>query len=224
MTHSNRFPIRRYLTLGAAALALMSGTAAQAHCDTLDGPVVSEARKALDSGNVNLVLGWVQKQHEGEIRNAFYKAVAVRKANAGAKDLADMYFFETLVRVHRAGEGAPYTGLKPAGEIEPAIAAADKSIEAGKLDPVGKMVIEQVEHGLHKQFEAVATKKKYNPNDVVAARAYVGAYVTYVHYVEGLYNAAAAPGGEHAQRAQHVQDGPAAPQHSPATKAAGHAH
>ncbi|HXD42822.1 MAG TPA: DUF6448 family protein [Ramlibacter sp.] len=224
MTRSNRLPLRRYLTLAAAALALTWGTAAQAHCDTLDGPVVSQARKALDSGNVNLVLGWVQKKDEAEIRNAFQKAVAVRKANGGAKELADMYFFETLVRVHRAGEGAPYTGLKPAGEIEPPIAAADKSIETGKLEPVGKMVIEQVEHGLHQQFEAVARKKTYNPNDVGAARAYVGAYVTYVHYVEGLYNAAASAGGEHAQHAQPVQDGPAAPQHSPATKAAGHAH
>ena len=224
MTRSNRFPLRRYLTLAAAALALTWGTAAQAHCDTLDGPVVSEARKALDSGNVNLVLGWVQKKDEAEIRHAFQKAVAVRKANTGAKDLADMYFFETLVRVHRAGEGAPYTGLKPAGEIEPPIAAADRSIETGKLEPVGKMVIKQVESGLHKQYEAVAAKKKYNPNDVAAARAYVGAYVTYVHYVEGLYNAAAVAGGEHAHHAQHVQNGAEASQPSPATEAPGHAH
>ena len=224
MPRSNRFPLRRYFTLAAAAVALTWGTAAQAHCDTLDGPVVSEARKALDTGNVNLVLGWVQKKDEAEIRNAFQKTVAVRKANAGAKDLADMYFFETLVRVHRAGEGAPYTGLKPAGEIEPPIAAADKSIETGKLEPVGKMVMEQVEHGLHQQFDAVVAKKKYSPNDVAAQRAYVGAYVTYVHYVEGLYNAAAKAGGEHAQHAQAAPDAPAAPQHKPAAKAGGHAH
>lgn len=224
MTRSSRLPLRRYLTLAAAAVALTWGTAAQAHCDTLDGPVVSEARKALDTGNVNLVLGWVQKKDEAEVRNAFQKAVVVRKTNAGAKELADTYFFETLVRVHRAGEGAPYTGLKPAGEIEPAIAAADKSIETGKLEPVGKMVLGRVEQGLHQQFESVAAKKKYSPNDVSAARAYVGAYVTYVHYVEGLYNAAATNGGEHAQHTAPVQDGPAAPQHSPATKAAGHAH
>lgn len=197
MTHPQRFPIRRYFTFAAAAVALTWGTAAQAHCDTLDGPVVSEARRALDSGNVNLVLGWVQKKDEAGIRAAFEKAVAVRKGGAGAKELAETYFFETLVRVHRAGEGAPYTGLKPAGRIEPPVAAADKSIETGKLEPVAKMAMERVEHGLHKNFEAVAAKKKYDPNDVAAARAYVGAYVTYVHYVEGLYNAAAAAGGGH---------------------------
>jgi hypothetical protein len=181
----------------AATVALAWGSTAQAHCDTLDGPVVNEARKALDTGNVNLVLGWVQKKDETEIRNAFNKASNVRKTSAPAKELADHYFFETLVRVHRAGEGAPYTGLKPAGEIEPPIAAADKSIETGKLEPVAKLVKERMEQGLHQQFDSVAAKKKYSPNDVAAARAYVDAYVEYVHYVERLYDAAAIAGGAH---------------------------
>jgi hypothetical protein len=197
MTTVNRFPFRRYLTLVAAAVALSWGTAAQAHCDSLDGPVISQARNALETGNVNLVLGWVQEKDEPEIRNAFQKTVAVRNTNAATKELADSYFFETLVRVHRASEGAPYTGLKPAGEIEPAIAAADKSIETGKLEPVAKLVTQRVENGLHKEFEAVASKRKYNPNDVAAARSFVGAYVEYVHYVERLYDAAALPAAEH---------------------------
>lgn len=195
----NRIPFRRSFAVIAAVAALSWGTAAQAHCDTLDGPVVGQARKALDTGNVNLVLGWVQKKDESEVRSAFQKSVAVRKTGGAAKDLADTYFFETLVRVHRAGEGAPYTGLKPAGEIEPAIAAADKSIETGQLEPVAKLVIDRTKEGLHGQFDAVAAKKKYNPNDVAAARAYVGAYVEYVHYVERLYNAAGNPETAHAQ-------------------------
>jgi len=106
------------------AVALAWSASASAHCDTLDGPVVSAARKALDSGNVNLVLVWVQKDDDAELRDAFQRARNVRKAGGEAKELADLYFFETLVRVHRAGEGAAYTGLKPAGAIEPPVAAA----------------------------------------------------------------------------------------------------
>jgi hypothetical protein len=210
----NRIPFRRSFAVIAAAVALTWGTAAQAHCDTLDGPVVSEARKALDTGNVNLVLGWVQKKDEAEIRGAFQNASAVRKTSPAAKELADTYFFETLVRVHRAGEGAPYTGLKPAGEIEPAIAAADKSIETGKLEPVAKMVIDRTKEGLHKHFDTVMAKKKYNPTDVAAGRAYVGAYVEYVHYVERLHDAAGT--------AQHPAH--ASPAEPAAHKGGGHAH
>jgi hypothetical protein len=183
-------PLRRSIIAVAAAFAFGWTAAAQAHCDTLDGPVVEAARKALDTNNPNLVLAWVQKGDEAEIRHAFQKASAVRKAGGDAKALADQYFFETLVRVHRAGEGAPYTGLKPAGKPEPAIAAADKAIETGKLEPVAKLVTERVHKGLDKQFHEVVSKKKYSPNDVAAGRAYVGAYVEYVHYVERLYDAA----------------------------------
>ena len=199
MTTVNRIPFRRPLAILAAAVALSWGTAAQAHCDTLDGPVVSTARTALETGNINPVLGWVQKGDEAEIRNAFQKASTVRKTNAAAKDLADTYFFETLVRVHRAGEGAPYTGLKPAGQVHPAIAAADKAIDTGKLEPVARLVTERTQKGLHKQFDAVMAKKNYNLNDVAAGRQYVGAYVEYTHYVERLYDAAGTGGPGHGE-------------------------
>jgi hypothetical protein len=185
-----RSPYSKFFGIVLAATAFAWGTAAQAHCDTLDGPVVEQGRKALDSGNVNLVLGWVQKQDEAEVRKSFERAAAVRKQGGTARELADHAFFETLVRVHRAGEGAPYTGLKPAGQIEPAVAAADKSIASGQLKPVARMVMERAEQGLHQKFDAVQATRKYNPNDVEAARAYVKAYVDYVHYVERLHESA----------------------------------
>ena len=185
------------LTVSIAALFAWA-VPASAHCDTLDGPVVSAARKALDTGDINLVLAWTQKKDDKEIRNAFDKARAVRKAGGQAKELADAYFFETLVRVHRAGEGAPYTGLKPAGEIEPGIAAADRAIATGKLEPVADMITKRTQAGLHQQFERVMATRSYGPNNVDAARAHVSAYVQYVHYVEGLYNAAGASAAERA--------------------------
>jgi hypothetical protein len=175
----------------AAALATVAlgwTAPAVAHCDTLDGPVVAAARKALDTGNVNLVLIWVQKRDDAEIRNHFQKTVAVRKAGGQGKELADMYFFETLVRLHRAGEGAGYTGLK-SGPVEPPIAAADKSLETGQLKEVANLIAKRMEKGLHGHFEDVIKKKKYSPNDVAAGRAFASAYVEYTHYVERLYDA-----------------------------------
>lgn len=172
-----------------AALALGWTAPASAHCDTLDGPVVAAARQALDTGNVNLVLIWVQQRDDAEIRNHFQRTIAVRKTGAQARELADMYFFETLVRLHRAGEGAGYTGLKPAGRIAPPIAAADKSLESGKLEGVAKLIFERMEQGLHRTFEDMMEKRKYNPSDVDAGRAFASAYVEYTHYVERLYDA-----------------------------------
>lgn len=163
----------------------------QAHCDGLDGPVVTTARKALETGNVNLVLIWVQKKDEAEVTRAFREALAVRKLSAEAKALADRYFFETLVRIHRAGEGAPYTGLKPAGrDLGPAIPAADRALETGSVEALMKLLTESTEDGLRGHFHVALSKKRFQPDDVQGGREYVEAYVSFVHYVEHLYEAA----------------------------------
>ena len=195
--------IRKCL-MGLALAALAFSPLAGAHCDTLDGPVVAAARKALDSGNPAPVLAWVRKDDEAQIRAAFDRARAVRKAGGEARELADMYFFETLVRVHRAGEGADYTGLKPPGRIEPPVAAADRAIADGKLPPLAQLVAARMEKGLHAHFDDVMAKRKHDPNDIAAARAYASAYVEFVHYVERLYGAAETLAPQHAQAPAHA--------------------
>ena len=184
--------------LGVLAVAVLGIQVAFAHCDGLDGPVVKAAQSALQTGNVNLVLVWVQQKDEPEIRAAFQQALVVRKQSSEAQALADRSFFETLVRIHRAGEGAPYTGLKPAGrDLGPAIPAADKALETGAVGPLQDLLATAVQHGLKEHFEALRTLRGYDPNDVAAGRRYVQAYVEYIHYVERLHEAATAAAEGH---------------------------
>jgi hypothetical protein len=180
---------------GGALIAFAAG-----HCDTLDGPVIKLARRALESGNVNLVLPWVREQDEPEIREAFSHALAVRKLGGEARALADRHFFETLVRVHRAGEGAPFTGLKPAGmDPGPAVPAADRALEDGSVDAVVRLLTDAVRKGVHEHFHRAVHHKDFEVDDVHAGREYVEAYVPYVHYVEKLWDAANAEAhAEHA--------------------------
>lgn len=165
-----------------------------AHCDTMDGPVVKAAQKALETGDVNLVLIWVQPNDESAIRKAFEKTLNIRKLSPKAKDLADMYFFETLVRIHRAGEGVPYTGLKPAGsEVHPGIAAADEAIEKGSSDKLLRNISKMVDEGIKERFAKLAKAKSYHTDDLEGGRRYVGEYVTFIHYIEQLYQVASEP-------------------------------
>ena len=175
-----------------------------AHCDGMDGPVITAAKQALESGDVNPVLIWVSKKDEAELTKAFQKTLTVRKLNPEAKELADMYFFETLVRIHRAGEGEPYTGIKPAGQdLGPAIPAADKAIMDGKLEPLYKILTNKIHDGLHDRFKEVMKKKGFKKDDVAAGREFVEAYVPFVHYVETIYDAAAKGGGHgHSREAE----------------------
>lgn len=193
--------VARLLTLSmplVILVALLSPSAALAHCDGLDGPVVKAARQALETGNVNLILIWVQKQDESEIREVFEKTLAVRKLSPEAKDLADLHFFETLVRLHRAGEGAPYTGLKPAGrDLGPAIPAADQAIASGSAESLSKLLTESVRAGILKRFGEVVERRDFDKDDIEKGRGYVRAYVEFVHYVERLHEAAEQPAHGH---------------------------
>lgn len=178
-----------------AALALQPSPAL-AHCDAMDGPVVQAAQVALAKNDVGLVLRWVPSDQEAAIRAAFARTIAVRALGADARTLADTWFFETLVRVHRAGEGAPFDGLKPAGHIEPFMVNVDRSLETGSMDTVLTEVTTNVTHGVRERFARARDARGRADQSVEAGRAYVAAYVDYLHYVEALY-LAGAKGEEH---------------------------
>ena len=193
-------------TIGVVAVIIwvVAPRSSRAHCDTLDGPVVKDARIALSKGDVTSLLKWVVKEDEKEIQTAFQKTLAVRKLNPEAKDLADMYFFETLVRIHRAAEGAPYTGLKSSvADLDPAVAAADKALESGSVDELAKEISHTIENGIRQRFQQALEAKKHNDASVEAGRKYVEAYVQFVHYVERLHqHAIGAVPHENAEKAE----------------------
>jgi hypothetical protein len=188
----NRGIIRTSLALFASiGLTVLFSAPAYAHCDGMDGPVVKAAQEALAKSDVNLVLIWVGKNDEAEIRRAFDQTVIVRKQSPQAKELADVYFFETFVRIHRAGEGAPYTGLKPAGrDLGPAIPAADEAVKSGDVTPLTNLLVEKMRAGLLDRYKKTMAAKSFKIQDVEAGREYIEAYVTYIHYVEEMYEAA----------------------------------
>ncbi|HLN98732.1 MAG TPA: DUF6448 family protein [Pyrinomonadaceae bacterium] len=184
----------RYIAYWVTAPAVLFGIllftphAARAHCDTMDGPVVKAAQKALATGNANLVLIWVQKKDEAQIKERFRQTLAVRRLNREARNLADNYFFETLVRLHRAGEGEPYTGIEPAGtDLGPVIPLADKALQDGSPEALLKLFATPAQADIQMRLQDVKARKNFNENDVEAGREFVKAYVSFMHYVEHLY-------------------------------------
>jgi hypothetical protein len=171
-------------------VGLVASRPAEAHCDTMNGPVVAAAQAALRAGDVTPVLKWVREDYEPEVRAAFARTLKVRAAGGDARQLADTYFFETLVRLHRAGEGAPYTGLKPAGtEPDPAIAGADTALEKGSVDGLVRMIDSEVAVGIRRRFERARDARNSAGGSVAAGREYVEAYVQLMLYVEQLHAA-----------------------------------
>lgn len=184
------------------SLTIWTGTAS-GHCDTMDGPVIQDARKALDAKDVTPVLKWVKQKDEKEVRTAFARALSAKGTKNA--DAAENKFFATLIKIHRTGEGAPFTGLKPAGEVEPAVAEADKALAGGSSDALVKMVTDDVAAGIRKRYDHAAAAYRRKDESVEKGREYVEAYIEYTHYVERLHLDATSKGAhdEHAKGSKH---------------------
>lgn len=182
-----RMVVRVLLAAAASVvLALAMPRPARAHCDTMDGPTVADGRRALESGNANVALKWVDADHESELQVAFDLARRVRGLGDDARELADRYFLETLVRLHRAGEGEPYTGIRPSGiAIDEKVVAADRAIAEESLAPLEPLVSGDELPELRERFERVLATKDFDVDDLAAARGYIAAYVAFFHLAEG---------------------------------------
>jgi hypothetical protein len=175
-------------SVSLAALLFCAPAIVFAHCDTMDGPVVADGRTALEKADITPALKWVKKEIEPELKVAFDKAITERSKGEQEKAKADMEFFEALVKLHRQGEGATFTGLKPAGtDLGLAVTGADKALENGSADSLVQLLTEEVNKGVRERFNNVFEKKKHAQESVEAGRDFVQAYVAFIHYVEGLY-------------------------------------
>lgn len=193
----------KMLTFAIVAAGVLFGVqSAQAHCDSLDGPVAKAVQKALDNGNLNPVLAYAPATAEAEIRAAFEKSRKVRVLGAEARTLADQAFMETVIRLHRAGEGATYTGLKPAGiDYGPVIPAAEHAVETGDLAKLKAVLMEKIEHALHERLAHVRELKKapLEPKtaaEVPPSRERISAELGFITFAENLHQAALGKGAE----------------------------
>lgn len=180
------------LALAVGAIIFSQPAPASAHCDSVNGPVVTAAQAALEQGDVKLVLPYVKPEAEAELTAAFQHTLEVRQLGAEAQELADHYFFETAVRLHRQGEGAAYTGLKTETDHGPALAAADEALETGSLDTVYSVLDQAIQQGVAEKYEAVQAARTLatEENTVEAQRERAEAELIFEKYVYELYTAA----------------------------------
>ena len=205
MTRIARFPRRTVLPFAPLLLTLLLPARLLAHCDSVGGPVAADVRAALAAGDPAAVLKWVGPSKEAELREAFARTLSVRKAGDDARALADTWFLETAVRLHRSSEGAPYTGLKPAGGEPAFIAKVEGALDAGSIDEFARLVGEHASAGVKARFATALSARREAGKGVAEGRAWVAAYVDLIHYVEAVVGAVHAEAGHaHAPAPAHA--------------------
>ena len=182
------------------AIAMLAGTPAFAHCDSYDGPTVKDALKALETNNVNLVLKWVRVSQEPEIIALFNKTYSLRKGDKEVYAIVEKHFLETLVRLHREMEGAPFTGLKPAGTTKKIVQLSDQALESKNVDDFLVKLNTHIGTVIKEKYEKVVALDKVKNDSPAKGREYVEAYVDYTHTIEAIHDIAEQSGGHSAHK------------------------
>ena len=191
-TQANKIQIKGFKTNFIVALTSMLlifySLTVSAHCDSYDGPVIKDAVKALESNNVNLVLKWITVEQEKEITSLFNKTYALKSGDKEVYEIVEKYFFETLVRLHRETEGAPYTGLKPAGSTKQIIQMTDTALQEEDIEGFIIKLDNHLNKVVQKKYQKVAELYKVKDNSVAEGRAFVAAYVDYTHTIAAIHD------------------------------------
>ena len=169
-------------------LMLFAALPASSHCDSYDGPVIKDATKALETNNVNLVLKWITVEQESEITSLFNKTYALKSGDKEVYKIVEMHFFETLVRLHRETEGAPYTGLKPAGSTKQIIQMTDTALQEEDIEGFIINLDNHLNIVVQEKYQKVAELYKVKDNSVSEGRAFVAAYVDYTHTIAAIHD------------------------------------
>jgi hypothetical protein len=170
----------------AASLAFAS--VSFAHCDSMDGPVVKDAQHAIAAKDITRVLKWISPEDQAEVARVFKTTIDIREKGDEVQKVADTYFFESLVRIHRKSEGEGFTGLKPAGSAEPPIVAADKALADGDIDKLADKISTAVRGGIVARFRDAYEKKKRADDTVEEGREFVESYIQFTHFVEAIHH------------------------------------
>ncbi len=179
-----------FILTGIFTLMLMfwMPTGASAHCDSYDGPTVKDGLKALETNNPDLVLKWIDKEQEQEIIPLFEKTYSLKDGDPEVYEIVRKHFLETLVRLHRETENAPYTGLKPAGTTKKIIQMSDQALEEGDAGQLIESLNGHIANVVRGKYEKAARLEKVKNESPEQGRQYVKAYVDYTHTLEAIHD------------------------------------
>lgn len=159
------------------------------YCDAMDGPVATAARRAIETKDVREVLAWVPQASEEELTTAFDRTLTERDKSREAKDIADLWFIETVVRLHMPEEGLPFTGLKPEGlEEGPVYARAKRAIADERPELLVRYLQNVLDDEVRIRFREVLAHKGSHPNDTEEGRAYIRAFLEFTGFCQGVYD------------------------------------
>lgn len=149
-----------------------------------NGPVMSAAKKALETGKAHHILIWIPEASENTLKNLLEKACCERRIQTDGYDHIIDWYFATVRRFHSVGYGPRNLNISlKTLEEKTIISLVERACESGNFEEIA-MVIPDIPAGeLRQQFNDVMKKRNYDVENIAAGRVYVSEFTDFIAFV-----------------------------------------
>jgi hypothetical protein len=152
-----------------------------------DGPVISAAKRALETGNAHYILIWIPEESENTVKNLLEKAYCERYTQKNAYNHIVDWYFETINHLHSVHYG-PYnlTISTKAPEEKTIIFLVERTCESGNFEEITTVIQDTPSGEMRQRFNDVMKKRNYGVENIAAGRVYVSAFTDFIAFVNNL--------------------------------------
>lgn len=156
------------------------------HCDSLNRPVVTAARRALEASDADVILPFVPADGAAEVRDAFDRTLGHRARRPKRWPTAGSSKLPSGCTV--PAKARPFTGLKPAGlDVGPVIPAAERALDSGSPDELIDVLCVSVRDQVTQRHHHAMAFKTHAGEGVESAREYVEATLGLEVWAHSVY-------------------------------------
>jgi hypothetical protein len=156
-------------------------------CNQHDGPVTRAAKRALETGNAQYILIWIQKESENTVKNLLERACCERTTRKDSHQRTTDWFFETVNRLHSAYYGPCNLDISTKSrEEKEIILLVERACESGNVEELLTIIPDASAVEMRQCFEDVMKKRDYGGKNSAAGRVYISAVVDFIACVHHL--------------------------------------
>ena len=150
-----------------------------------NSPMMSAAKRALETGNAHHILVWIPEESENTLKNLLERAHCERTTGKDAHSNTVDWYFETINRLHSMYYGPHNLSISTKLPEEKAIILlVERACESGNFEEITTVITDTSAGEMRQCFNEVIKKRNYDA--ITAGRVCVSAFTDFIAFVNKL--------------------------------------
>jgi len=157
------------------------------HMSFDNDPVMSAAKKALETGKAHYILIWIPEESENTLKNLLEKVCCTLNTQKDGNDHIVDWYFETIKRLHSGYYGSRNLNIPTkTPEEKTIIFLVERACESGNFEVITTIIPDTPAGEMRQRFNDVMKKRNYTVENITDGRVYVSAFTDFIAFVNSL--------------------------------------